>query len=133
MDRPQLSNIIEIIYCPVILGAKVSMLLQMRRLFVVSKKGKLFWLHEILLWTNVPCYLALMLSFIFVCVPREALWNPNVPGRCISPTGSLIASSSLNVVSDVTMLLLPLTVIARLQLPARSRLILAAVFGTGIL
>jgi hypothetical protein len=129
----QLSNVIEIIYCPIILGAKVAMLLQMRRMFIISKTGKLFWLHEILLWTNVPCYLALMLSFVFACIPREKLWNPTVPGRCISSNGSLIASSSLNVVSDVTMLLLPLVVILRLQLPLKSKLILSAVFGTGVL
>lgn len=129
----QLSNIIEIIYCPVILGAKVAMLLQMRRMFVVNKRGKLYWLHEILLWTNVPCYLALMVSFAFACVPREKLWNPKLPGQCVSSTGILIASSALNVLSDLTMLLLPLVVVMRLQLPPRSKLILSVVFGTGIL
>ncbi|GFF39819.1 hypothetical protein IFM46972_06006 [Aspergillus udagawae] len=129
----ELANIIEIIYCPVILGAKVAMLLQMRRMFVVNKTGKLYWLHEILLWTNVPCYLALMLSFAFACVPREKLWNPKLPGQCVSSTAILIASSTLNVLSDLTMLLLPLVVVMRLQLPPRSKLILNVVFGTGIL
>lgn len=129
----ELANVIEIIYCPTILGAKVAMLLQMKRMFVVSKKGKLYWLHEVLLWTNVPCYLAITLSFILACVPRQKLWEPDLPGRCISSNGSLIASSAINVVSDITMLLFPLMVIMRLQLPSRTKLILGMVFGTGIL
>lgn len=127
------ANVIEIIYCPTILGAKVAMLLQMKRMFVVSKKGKLYWLHEILLWTNVPCYLAITLSFILACVPRQKLWEPELRGRCISSNGSLIASSAINVVSDITMLLFPLMVITRLQLPTRTKMILGMVFGTGIL
>lgn len=127
------ANVIEIIYCPTILGAKVAMLLQMKRMFVVSKKGKLYWLHEVLLWTNVPCYLAITLSFILACVPRQKLWEPDLPGRCISSNGSLIASSAINVVSDITMLLFPLMVVMRLQLPTRTKLILGMVFGTGIL
>ncbi|BCS21799.1 uncharacterized protein APUU_30024A [Aspergillus puulaauensis] len=127
------ANVIEIIYCPTILGAKVAMLLQMKRMFVVSKKGKLYWLHEILLWTNVPCYLAITLSFILACVPRQKLWESDLPGRCISSNGSLIASSAINVVSDITMLLFPLMVVMRLQLPTRTKLILGMVFGTGIL
>ncbi|KAL2824196.1 hypothetical protein BJY01DRAFT_263066 [Aspergillus pseudoustus] len=129
----KLANIIEIIYCPTILGAKVAMLLQMKRIFVVGRKGVLFWLHETLLWTNIPCYLAIMLSFILACVPREKLWQPELPGHCISSNGSLIASSALNVVSDVTMLLLPLMVIIRLQLPPRTKIVLGVVFGTGVL
>ncbi|KAL3449199.1 hypothetical protein BJX65DRAFT_273008 [Aspergillus insuetus] len=127
------ANIIEIVYCPTILGAKVAMLLQLKRIFLGATRGKLYWLHEVLLWTNIPCYLAIMFSFAFGCVPREKLWNPELPGRCISVNGLLIGSSVLNVVSDVTILLLPLVVIIRLQLPARSKMILAAVFGTGIL
>ncbi|CEL01996.1 hypothetical protein ASPCAL01572 [Aspergillus calidoustus] len=129
----QWANIIEIVYCPTILGAKVAMLLQLKRIFLGVTRGKLYWLHEVLLWTNIPCYLAIMFSFAFACVPREKIWEPHLPGRCISVNGLLIGSSVLNVVSDITILLLPLVVIIRLQLPARSKMILAAVFGTGIL
>ncbi|KAJ0415933.1 hypothetical protein BJY00DRAFT_317394 [Aspergillus carlsbadensis] len=127
------ANIIEIIYCPTILGAKVAMLLQLKRIFLGVTRGKLFWLHEVLLWTNIPCYLAIMFSFAFACVPREKLWHPELPGRCISVNSLLIVSSVLNVISDITILLLPLVVIIRLRLPARTKMILAAVFGTGIL
>lgn len=102
-------------------------------MFIVKKTGKLFWLHEILLWTNILCYVTLMLTFAVACIPREKLWKPEVQGHCISSNGSLIGSSSLNVVSDVTILLLPLSVILRLQLPLKSKLILSTVFGTGVL
>lgn len=102
-------------------------------MFIVKKTGKLFWLHEILLWTNILCYVTLTLTFAFACIPREKLWKPELQGHCISSNGSLIGSSSLNVVSDVSMLLLPLSVILRLQLPLKSKLILSTVFGTGVL
>ncbi|KAJ9198290.1 hypothetical protein DTO021D3_3764 [Paecilomyces variotii] len=127
------ANIIEIVYCPAILGAKVAMLLQIKRIFVVGKKGALFWLHEIILWLNVPTYTGLMFSFIFSCVPREKIWNSSVPGHCVSVSTSLIATSVLNVLSDVTMLFLPVAVIMQLHLPTRSKIILSAIFGTGVL
>ncbi|GAD95613.1 hypothetical protein AOR_1_1448144 [Paecilomyces variotii No. 5] len=127
------ANIIECVYCPTILGAKVAMLLQIKRIFVVGKKGTLYWLHEVILWLNVPTYLGLMLSFIFSCVPREKIWNPEIPGRCASSSASLIASSVLNVLSDVSMLILPVAVIMQLQLPTKSKIVLSVIFGTGVL
>ncbi|KAH8700415.1 hypothetical protein BGW36DRAFT_357077 [Talaromyces proteolyticus] len=129
----QLANIIEIIYCPTILGAKTAMVLQTRRFFVVNSRGKVYWLHEVLLWTNVACYLALMLSFICACVPRNKLWEPTIPGKCVSSNGILIASSVLNVISDVAMLLLPLWVVKQLQLPRKIKIMLSAIFGTTVL
>lgn len=109
------------------------MLLQIKRIFVVGKKGMLFWLHEIILWLNVPTYIALMFSFLFACVPRSRIWDKTVPGHCISTPTSLIATSVLNILSDVSMLILPLAVIMQLQLPTRSKIILSAIFGTGIM
>lgn len=109
------------------------MLLQIKRIFVVGKKGALFWLHEIILWLNVPTYTGLMFSFIFSCVPREKIWDSSVPGHCVSVSTSLIATSVLNVLSDVTMLFLPVAVIMQLHLPTRSKIILSAIFGTGVL
>jgi hypothetical protein len=114
------------------LGAKVAMLLQMKRIFVVNRKSSLFLLIEILLWTNCGCYFALMMAFAFDCVPRAKLWNPELPGRCIDPNASLLVSA-LNVVSDVSMLVIPLVVVSRLQLPRKSKRILSVVFGSGIL
>ncbi|GAD97239.1 hypothetical protein AOR_1_1448144 [Paecilomyces variotii No. 5] len=127
------SNIIEILYCPTILSAKIAILLQIKRIFVVNKKGILFWVHEMVLWLNIPTYTGLMFSFIFSCVPREKIWDPSVPGHCVSLPASLIATSVLNLISDITVLLLPICVIVQLQLPTRSKLILNAIFGTGIL
>ncbi|KAJ9314903.1 hypothetical protein DTO271D3_4903 [Paecilomyces variotii] len=129
----EFSNLIEVVYCPTILGAKVAMLLQIKRIFVVGKKGTLYWMHEVILWLNIPTYLGLMLSFIFTCIPRKKIWDPSVPGHCASSSASLIASSVLNVLSDVSMLVLPVAVIMQLQLPTKSKIVLSIIFGTSVL
>jgi hypothetical protein len=101
--------------------------------FIVVEKGLMYWLHQIILWANLIAYLGLMLSIIFTCVPREKLWNPSISGHCQSISVSLIASSAINVISDVTCFIMPLVVIVGLQLPKKTKLVLSSIFGTVIL
>jgi hypothetical protein len=126
-------NILEIIYCPVIMGAKITLLLQLKRLFIVLSKGVMYWLHHAILWANLMAYLAAMISLIFACVPREKLWNPSIPGHCQSIAVSLIGTSVLNILSDITCFIIPLVIISRLHLPRRSKILLATMFGTVVL
>ncbi|KAH8698007.1 hypothetical protein BGW36DRAFT_281749, partial [Talaromyces proteolyticus] len=127
-----LSNVIEVIYCPVMLMAKLSVLFQLNRIFVVSRTTLIYWLTQVLIGGNICCYLSLALALGLSCIPRAKLWDPELPGHCISSTSSIIASSVINIVSDVTILILPVFAVWQLQLPVKSKLIVSAAFGSGI-
>jgi hypothetical protein len=72
--------------------------------------------------------------FTFVCWPREAIWNPFVPGKCLDQMKLLMLSSVLNFVSDLIIIALPQIAIARLMTLSLARKVgIAAVFATGAL
>ena len=75
----------------------------------------------------------MMLFEIFECTPREKIWNPSLPGTCINIQLSFVITAVINIVSDVTILLLPLAWIWQLQMPVTRKLGVSAVFATGLL
>lgn len=127
-------NFLEILYAPLMFCAKYVVLRQIQTIFLqhrqqrFSHNGVLF-----LIWANLLFYLAFMFSFIFACVPREKIWNPPINGQCINIQSTLISSSAINIVSDITILILPLLIIWKLQMPIRSKLKVAPIFAIGLL
>jgi hypothetical protein len=129
----KITNILEIIYCLDILPAKLSVLIQLKRIFVVSRTSQYFWLANIFIVGNFCSYVALTLSVALTCVPREKIWTPDLPGHCIDSTASVVASAVINIVSDITILVLPVFAVWQLQLPVRSKIMVSAAFGSGVL
>ena len=118
----------EIVYNPAVVAIKSSILLLYRRLF----PGRHF---HIILW----CVGGFVLSYsiaqclveVFECSPVNSLWNPQVKGECIDLSSELIASSVLNVVTDVFLLVLPLPILWRLQISMKRKLELIGIFLLG--
>ena len=82
---------------------------------------------------NAIVSLACFLSFIFTCWPRERIWNPMAPGRCMKTESFMLASVIANVISDVAILVLPLASVMSLQMPLKRKIGVSAIFATGIL
>ncbi|KAI0532163.1 hypothetical protein GGR58DRAFT_192342 [Xylaria digitata] len=127
-------NIIEILYGPTMFCAKYVVLRQIEIIFLNHQRKKFaFSLIRILIWANLFFYGAIFISFILACVPREKIYHPTVDGICINTNASIIATSAINVVSDFSILLVPIIAIWQLQLPLKAKLGVATVFGIGIL
>ncbi|OCL06645.1 integral membrane protein, partial [Glonium stellatum] len=126
-----LSNILAIIYVPVMFAAKLAVLLQINRIFAGAQKNFTYWSVRVLITVNVLAYSGIFFARVFACVPREKIWNPAIPGRCISTSGSIIATGGINTISDLTILFLPLYGVWGLQMPRKRKLAVGAVFGTG--
>ncbi|KAI1740020.1 hypothetical protein F4680DRAFT_448630 [Xylaria scruposa] len=125
-------NYIEILYGPLMFSAKFVVMRQIESIFLQHKyKSISHTLLKALIWANLFFYGGWMLSFILACIPREKIWNPKLPGRCIDNDAALIASSAINILSDVTILLLPLAAIRHLQVARKSKLKVAAIFAVG--
>lgn len=121
----------RLIYGPIIVFVKISILLQYVTLFVARRRNAFHYTVHILVWIFVIFYTVITFTFIFQCTPRHKQWNPTVPGRCQDRRQTGVFSGSINVVSDLLILLLPLPVIWRLRMTRNKKFRLLGVFGFG--
>ncbi|KAF2200499.1 hypothetical protein GQ43DRAFT_481526 [Delitschia confertaspora ATCC 74209] len=80
----QLANILMILYPVVMFAAKLTVLLQTQRIFASHQRNYIFWSVQIMIAANFVTCLASCIAFIFACWPREKIWNPRFPGKCIN-------------------------------------------------
>jgi hypothetical protein len=121
-------------YCVTMLAIKYVMLQQIRSIFFTHDRRSPF--HRIIIifiWVNVALYAGLILALIFVCTPREKIYNPMIEGRCISMVTLLSVGGAFNVASDASILVIPLFGISKLRMPLKKKLLAGSVFATGIL
>ena len=114
-------NYQEVIYGPILFLTKLSILLQYLRLFVPTHKGKTYYLIQCNIWLNLLFYILFCLLSTLACIPRRKIWEPSTPGHCINEKLFLIITAAFNIVSDFSILLLPLGKIWRLQMPVRRK------------
>lgn len=67
------------------------------------------------------------------CVPVAKFWNHDLPGSCLNFEAVWFFNASMNIATDVTLLLLPMPLLAQLQLPRVQKIALMGVFAMGIL
>ncbi|MCJ1438148.1 hypothetical protein MMC27_007535 [Xylographa pallens] len=65
-------------------------------------------------------------------LPREKLWDSVVPGTCVDLANVLISGAVINVMSDFSMLILPIAKVWQLQITTGRKWGIPAVFGTGL-
>ena len=121
------------LYSPSIFLAKLSILLMYRRLFDTARTGKTHYLIHILIWANSAFYITNFGATVFQCVPRAKIWNPTLKGGCVNLLAAFIAGSAINVVSDFSILLLPLYRLSKLKIPTRRKIGVLAIFAVGLL
>lgn len=69
--------------------------------------------------------------FIFICVPVQKLWYPDIPGRCINQVGTWIANALSTIISDLATLILPIPQVWKLQLKTTEKIAITCAFGLG--
>ncbi|KAI0105972.1 hypothetical protein F4814DRAFT_455611 [Daldinia grandis] len=127
-------NIIEILYGPTMFFSKYVVLRQIESIFLNHRRQDLAYkVVRILIWVNLAFYAAISISFMVACVPRERIWNTQVEGRCIDTQASIIATSAINVVSDLTIFIIPMLGIWKLQIPLARKFGAVTVFAVGVL
>ena len=78
--------------------------------------------------------IAIPIVIIFQCNPVAFFWNQNIPGgKCIDTNSFYFASGVLSSITLVTVLLLPLPIVARLKITMAKKLGLAGSFSLGAL
>ncbi|CAD6592815.1 MAG: hypothetical protein ASARMPRED_006731 [Alectoria sarmentosa] len=129
----QYSWALEILYIPAVWLAKASLLFQLIRIFTPVKSGPVYWACHTLIWGNLAFYVSVFFSVIFECHPVWEVWNPSYGDHCINRNVVLVASSAVNIFSDLLNLLLPMWATWHLQMAPKRKAGIIAIFATALL
>ncbi|KAJ4296490.1 hypothetical protein N0V90_006535 [Kalmusia sp. IMI 367209] len=70
-------------------------------------------------------------AVLLQCIPLSMLWDDDKKGHCIRLIDFYYANAAINIVTDITILLLPIKILWGLHMPLRQRISLCALFGLG--
>jgi hypothetical protein len=135
-NRPQYINILEALYGPLIFCVKMSIILQYLRMFAPHRAVSplVYYGSWFLIATCTTFYAATTILTIFACTPREKIWNKlYIGGHCMNYRAIIVSTAIFNIISDVAILLLPVTSVWKLQIPAKRKVAIIMLFGTGLL
>ncbi|EMR71423.1 putative integral membrane protein [Eutypa lata UCREL1] len=128
-----LVNIEAIIYCLIMFTAKYAVLQLIKSIFYDHRRKKVvvrvIWG---LIWANLLLYSLVILLIIFGCKPIKKQWSPATPGHCINQADLYIPSGALNILSDLTILAVPLAAISKLQAPIKTKIAAGSLFSIGV-
>ncbi|KAK1142861.1 hypothetical protein N8T08_007295 [Aspergillus melleus] len=65
--------------------------------------------------------LVIELLFLFGCRPIPKAWNEEIDGTCVNRTSIFMAGAVASVITDIILLVIPLPVVARLQMSMRKK------------
>jgi hypothetical protein len=127
--------IAEIIYAPTILFIKLAILLQYLRLLAPSRTVNPFMFYGawIIITVNTTFYIITTFISLFLCFPREMIWNKFIKeGHCINQDATIMFTALFNITSDIAILVLPVRSVWKLRIPLRKRIGISLLFATGI-
>lgn len=71
--------------------------------------------------------------FLF-CIPLQSFWDPHVKGQCfLSRPTMWYVSGIVHIVTDFAIIVMPLPIVWKLQLPRSQKIYLTGIFGLGSL
>ena len=76
---------------------------------------------------------AVIVSIVLICRPLSKAWDPTQPGVCENTLRSLVAISSINMATDLIIILLPMPMVWRLQMARRRKTELTLIFAFGFM
>lgn len=125
----QLVGVASILYCPFLACAKFSLL------FFYLRLSRLRW-FRLCIYANmflvVGYNIALVFPLIFTCTPFMKAYDITITeGTCIDRTPLYMATAVLNILTDIILLVLPIPMIVRLQMPKVQKVGLICIFGVG--
>ena len=107
---------------------KISVLVLLHRIFITRR----FQLTARILSAIVLAwYLTSLFGYTFICYPIQMNWNPRIHGHCGNLPLLTVIVPIPWVVTDFAILIAPIPVVRKLQLPRLEKIGLCALFLTG--
>ena len=130
----KLGYVISVLYGPMVWVGKYALILSLLRIFAPRKQSSplVYWVCHGLIWGNLLFYGICFFINMFRCRPMRIAWEPR-HGNCLQTDAIWTAVGSINVVSDLMILILPIWAIWHLRMAPKRKIGISAVFATGIL
>lgn len=126
-----MSFVVQILYMPILLMTKLSILLFYRRL---SPNAQYIRIVKIVIGLSIAFGIAVTLGDIFQCRPVAFVYDTSIPGgKCIDQMGFFKSTAVINIVNDFIVFALPLPTLWRLKMPMAQKLALGFILGLGAL
>ncbi|KAJ3521660.1 hypothetical protein NM208_g13195 [Fusarium decemcellulare] len=110
-------------------GSKMSLVLFYRKL---SPQRWWKWSVYFIFFLVAGYNVAIFFAVIFGCRPFKKHWDVRVTeGSCVNRPAIYICTAALGIASDLVLLVMPMPMIARLQMPPRQKAGLVLLFGIG--
>ncbi|KAJ0377778.1 hypothetical protein COL26b_003989 [Colletotrichum chrysophilum] len=120
----------SLLYTPAAFFTKVAILLLVVRVFSVD----LFvarTLHALLIFFLI-CYFPAQVAKTLVCIPINAFWDPTTRNfKCINQTKLFIYDTTLGIVSDLAILLIPVILTWTLRVSLLKKVKIVGLLGAG--
>ncbi|KZL64875.1 integral membrane protein [Colletotrichum tofieldiae] len=119
-----------ILFSPAAFFTKAAILLLVVRVFAVEKKAARI-IYTILAFFLI-CHIAAQMAKALVCIPVQAFWDPTIPSfKCIDQNKIFAYDTSLAIISDLTILAVPIILMWKLRLPAYKKIKFVGILGAG--
>lgn len=115
-------------YNAALTSVKFTFLLQYYRIFGLTKIRRAITIAGVFIgsWT-----LSQLLIVIFTCHPIDKFWDRSRPGTCIPSLPFWYINAAGNILTDVTIFVLPLPVLRTLNLRRNQKIVLLGIFSLG--
>ena len=108
---------------------KVSILIQFQRFFIGKTIRRVCW---VLLAIVIAYGIYTSVGTALTCLPVAYFWDKTVPGGyCLNLLAFWFTNATLNIITDITICILPIPTLKALQLPKRQKYSLMVVFALG--
>jgi hypothetical protein len=118
-----------VIYCPAAYFTKVTLLLIVARIFTVREcVTRSIYIFVVAL---LVAYLPMQITKTFICSPIKAFWDDSVHGSCLEQRKIFIADTTVGLVTDFIILILPIPLIWSLHAPLSKKMRISVLLGAG--
>ncbi|PLN82690.1 hypothetical protein BDW42DRAFT_166408 [Aspergillus taichungensis] len=127
-----------VFYSIVLPLVKVAILTEWCRMFAPRghrSEGFFWWGCMAIIFVQVGSGIGILVSLNLQCIPHSAIWDLTIQAtsKCFDLYKLQVASASIQLISDVAILLLPQQVIWTLKMSWSKRLGVSVIFGLGLL
>ncbi|KAK2033724.1 hypothetical protein LX32DRAFT_609598 [Colletotrichum zoysiae] len=120
----------SVIYIPAAYFTKVTLLLFEARVFEVRERTARG--IRIFIITLFISYIPVQTVKTVICLPISAFWDPHTPNpKCLNQRRIFIADMSLAILTDVVIVVLPITLLWGLRLPFWKKIKILTLVGAG--
>ncbi|MDI1493207.1 MAG: hypothetical protein OHK93_004995 [Ramalina farinacea] len=117
-------KVAEVLYSAIMLLTKLSVISLYDQIFpnrnTPNQRLYIYGKQVLRAFAAVQCF-AFILVTLLECLPYKKLWDTTVPGHCLDLRISTIVAGSLNVFTDISILMLPIQPISKLRMGRRRK------------